>query len=338
MSDFIRADAWIGLCDLIDELGGDSSAVLAASGLSGDDLLPVDRYLPMTRFIATLNHAVESTGRKDFGLRLGQRRQLTHIGVVGLAMANGDNWRSIIDIAARIGHIANPLVTYAVEPGPHAGAQFIWVDDRGASVADHEQAIERTTTFILRSARNLVRPDFVPLGVHFRHDQMAGSEAYVDALGVMPLFNQPKNGLIVATEDLDRAILSRSSELRKLALSYLEDSGLIEKDDLLRAAEISARSLVELGAGTADDLAQALEIEKRTLQRRLKQHGVTIEQLLDDARRSLVERLLTDGVHTISQIAYALGYATPAPLTRNCKRWFGDTPANLRKRYVSEAQ
>ncbi len=337
MREFIRADAWIGLCDLIDELGGDSADVLKSSGLSPEQLSPVDRYLPTSCFIATLKYAVASTGRKDFGMLLGLRRQLTSIGVVGLALANGENWRSIIAVAQRIGHVANPLISYQLAPTSRPGAEMIAVIPSDAADPDYHQVVERTVGFILTSARNLVRPDIVPLAVHFAHDRIADMDAYRAVLGVAPDFNQPASGLVVTTEDLDRPIASRSNEISKMALSYLEAQGLTRDNELLRAAQTSARALVELRAGGASELARTLGMELRTLQRRLKDEDATVEGVFDDARRSLLERLLIDDVHTNAQIAHALGYSSEATLNRNCKRWFGDTPSSVRSMLVAAA-
>lgn len=330
MSDYIRADTWIGFCDLIDEFGGDSKAVLAASNISPDDLVPVDRYLPMSRFIAMLNHAVESTGRLDFGLQFGTRRRLTQVGVVGLAMQNGVNWRSIIDIGVKVGRIANPLVTARLEACEAPDAYFLWMDDTGCPLPDREQGVERTVAFTISTARSLVRPDFKPLAVQFEHDQIAGLDAYEAVLGVTPTFGHRRTGLIISADDIDRPIASADPAVGSVAMAYLESQNLIEAGDLVRAARLTARSLVELRETSAENLAAALGVEVRTLQRKLKDGGTTIETAFDDARRALAERLLTDNVHSLEQIAELLGYGNASTLTRNCKRWFGLTPAKAR--------
>lgn len=330
MENFIRADAWIGFCELIDEFGGDHASVLEASGLTQDDLLPVDRYLPMTRFIDMLNHAVESTGRLDFGLQLGLRRHLSQVGAVGLAMQNGANWRSIVDIGVKVGRIANPLVTARLRPADAEGFEFLWMDDSAAKVPDMQQGMERTVAFTIATAKRLVRPDFVPVAIQFRHARIAPLDDYVAALGIAPTFEQPRTGLLIETKDIDRPILTADPELGGAAMAYLERQNLIAAGDTLRAARLTARSLVELGDASSANLARALGTEVRTLKKLLKDEGTGIESLFDEARRSLVQRLLEDNLHSIAEISDLLGYSSPSTLNRNCNRWFGASPAQIR--------
>lgn len=330
MSDYIRADAWIGVCELIEELGGRADEVLAASGLNREDLQPVERYVPMHRFLATLNNAVISTGRADFGLRVGLNRHVSDLGVVGLALANCQTWREAVDVGARIGAISNPLATFSTIDHSTPGEEMIWIDDSAATLPHREQAMERMVTLILSFARSLVQPDLRPTGVHFRHPRIAPVERYVAAIGVEPEFGQPRTGLIVKSTQLDAQIPTSNTELGGAAIQYLEATGQIDENEFLRAARITARTLIELGEASPQALAQTIGVDLRTLQRRLKEEGSSPAGIFDQARRSFAQRLLADNLHSLAQISHLLGYATPDSFNRNCKRWFGDTPGNLR--------
>ncbi|WP_240674643.1 helix-turn-helix transcriptional regulator [Burkholderia stabilis] len=100
------------------------------------------------------------------------------------------------------------------------------------------------------------------------------------------------------------------------------------------------RALVRRFIGVGDigqiAIADALSIHPRTLQRRLRNEGQNFEALVDQVRR---ERLLALLEHPepprLSQVALMLGYSQQAAMTRSCRRWFGCSPTELRRRRVA---
>ncbi len=59
-------------------------------------------------------------------------------------------------------------------------------------------------------------------------------------------------------------------------------------------------------------MAVVCRISARTLQRRLKCCGVEFEEMLDETRRSEAIRLIREGRHSMTEIAYRVGYSDPA--------------------------
>ncbi|MDK1373688.1 MULTISPECIES: AraC family transcriptional regulator [unclassified Sinorhizobium] len=77
-------------------------------------------------------------------------------------------------------------------------------------------------------------------------------------------------------------------------------------------------------------LARSVGVSTRTLQRRLKFCGVDFEELLDETRRSEAIRLICEGVHSMTEIGFRVGYSDPAHFTRAFKRWTGMSPSGFR--------
>ena len=93
------------------------------------------------------------------------------------------------------------------------------------------------------------------------------------------------------------------------------------------------RHFLSAGHAHQTDIAGALSLHPRTLQRRLAAEGATFEHLVDAVRKEQFLELI--GLPTgpvMTQIAHILGYAEVSVLTRSCKRWFGATPREMRKR------
>lgn len=76
-------------------------------------------------------------------------------------------------------------------------------------------------------------------------------------------------------------------------------------------------------------IARRMGMSARTLQRRLKYCGVDFEDLLDETRRGEALRLISEGEHTMTEIAYRIGYSDPAHFTRAFRRWTGAVPSRF---------
>lgn len=111
---------------------------------------------------------------------------------------------------------------------------------------------------------------------------------------------------------------------------------LVQADASSKATE-ALRSSLEAAAALSSQLsdhrdikleavARDLGLSVRTLQRRLSYCGVDFKDLLDETRREEALRLISEAEHTMTEIAYRLGYSDPAHFTRAFKRWTGKAP------------
>lgn len=85
------------------------------------------------------------------------------------------------------------------------------------------------------------------------------------------------------------------------------------------------------GETTSDSLAVRLHMSKRSLQRHLQDEGTSFQEVLDQTRSDLAEHYLKRGNATLEEVAYLLGYGSPASFFRAFQNWFGMTPTSYRK-------
>lgn len=78
-------------------------------------------------------------------------------------------------------------------------------------------------------------------------------------------------------------------------------------------------------------VTRAMSLHPRVLQRRLADTGTSFEEILDEVRRDMAWDLSATGMQ-ISQIATMLGYSETSSYTRACRRWYGESPRQLRTR------
>ena len=74
-----------------------------------------------------------------------------------------------------------------------------------------------------------------------------------------------------------------------------------------------------------------MNLHPRTLQRRLSAENATFEEIRAEVYQAATRRLLLETELPLSQVAAVLGVSEQPAMTRSVKRWFGATPAQLRR-------
>ncbi len=82
---------------------------------------------------------------------------------------------------------------------------------------------------------------------------------------------------------------------------------------------------------TLSAVARRMAVSTRTLQRRLDEHDTTWSNEVEAARRDHFTRLLHSTDLSIDAVAARSGYADARALRRAVRRWYGTTPAVLRR-------
>jgi AraC-like DNA-binding protein len=80
------------------------------------------------------------------------------------------------------------------------------------------------------------------------------------------------------------------------------------------------------------DVAAQLGITPWTLRRKLQREGATFQDLLEETRRSLAESYVRDTELTFGEIAFRLGFSSPAAFHRAFRRWTSVSPGTFRGR------
>jgi AraC-like DNA-binding protein len=116
------------------------------------------------------------------------------------------------------------------------------------------------------------------------------------------------------------------------ALAKLEaQARRLEGEDFLLAR------IEQLLAGAGDaglplgDAARRLRLSRRTLNRRLAESGTSYRAILETHLQGRARALLADPSLAVAEVAWRLGYQDPSNFARACRRWFGRSPAALRK-------
>ncbi|WP_030223260.1 helix-turn-helix domain-containing protein [Streptomyces bikiniensis] len=182
---------------------------------------------------------------------------------------------------------------------------------------------------------NAVQRNLTPVRVTLAAETPRRHDSLTELFGTRAIeFETPVSSLTFLASDLKEpnpaAQPGLSAVLRRHAEQTLAASvPLHDWLDLFRAALASAHHESDT---TLIAVARRMAVSTRTVQRRLEEHGTTWNGELDSLRRSHVTRLLHDTNLAVDTVAARSGYADARALRRAVQRWYGTTPAALRRR------
>ncbi|WP_158717776.1 AraC family transcriptional regulator [Streptomyces sp. NRRL F-2664] len=187
----------------------------------------------------------------------------------------------------------------------------------------------------LRRLSEAAQRRLVPLRVSLAAEAPRRHDALIELFGTRDIeFGAAVSTLTFLTRDLTaptpHAQPGLSAVLRRHADQTLATAvPLRDWLDLFRGALASVHD--EAGVPALASVARRLAVSPRTLQRRLDEHGTTWSTEVETVRRDRVSRLLHSTDLSIEAIAARSGYADARALRRAVQRWYGTTPAALRR-------
>jgi AraC-like DNA-binding protein len=83
--------------------------------------------------------------------------------------------------------------------------------------------------------------------------------------------------------------------------------------------------------------AAHLNQSSRTIVRLLARHDTSFHELVEQERKARAMLVIADQSISLAEAARLLGFSDMSSFGRSFRSWFGDTPGNLRKAWVSRA-
>jgi AraC-like DNA-binding protein len=282
--------------------------------------------------------ALELSGDPALGLHMGEQARASTYDVLGHLTEHATTLRQAIETLARYSRILSD-----------AHECVLHEDDQTASIrytlsANREQqsgrmSVELTLSALSRMIRAFVGPHASARRVYFEYDAPAYSLEYRRIFSGNECFGQSFNAIEFERGWLDSAQLHQSPELYH-ALQALAERTLGLFTRTVAFAELVTQHLLRCDRArmpNMNDVARHFEISERSLRRRLQEEGIAYNELVERARTKIAQRMLEQSRSSIHEIAYAMGFATPAAFHRAFKRWTGMTPSVYKASYFATA-
>lgn len=333
MGPMIRAASLRGFAPLVRELGGDPDALCRRFEIDAAALVTDDALVSITAHDLMLDAAAGELDCPDLGLRLAMSQDITILGPVAVAIAHASTVAQALACAGQFMFVHSPALSIGVEADPRGARGVIALtyrkDLRESTYS--AQGIELGMALFLRVARSLIGHSFGLRSVELPHAPLSPLARYTEAFGTQVGFGGSVAAIRVQSTALEEQFAGANEGVHARAVAHLAGQS---DPRALTSAQLRL-ALAELLGGGTPTLAQAaslLGLQPRTLQRRLTGEGSTFEGVLDSVRREAAHRYLTTTDLPMTQIAALVGFGEQSALSRAVRRWFGESPRDVRRR------
>lgn len=328
----VRASGLRGYSTLMRQLGADPDQFLRRHRINPDLLLDDDALLPLRATAQLFEDSAASTNCADFGLRLADQQDISVLGPLAIAMQHAPTVAAALDMISRylFMHSRGMSVSIHAEselvPGAVEVRFDLQVPGRGALRQTLDVCLGDVHHFIeLLAGRYALRAVSLP------HTPLAPLSVYNRFFGAPVRPAQRHGALHIARETFELRLPTVNESLQRIAVDYLaQHFGSPEQTLAMHVRQLLQRTL---GTAPSDKraIAELLNLHPRTLQRYLEAEGTSFDSIRDAVQRELAQRYLCETGIPLTQLAGMLGYAEQSVLTRACRRWFGQTPTQLRR-------
>lgn len=280
-----------------------------------------------------LESSAKLTGCNDIGLQMADWQDISLLGPIAIAMQNAATIGEGLKVCQQFLHTHSPgirlsIITDTPQTNVVTLRLVLVLPAQLKAVQLLEQCLADLFNFT-----TWMSPDTVPwLATHLPHAQLASTKRYVEVFKMPPKFEQPWAELQVPSAFLDWSLTNASEDIHQLCVEYLQLRYSPQHQTVAEQVAAVLTKALSSTRGSREAVAKLLAMHPRTLQRRLANEGTTYQQILDDVRQAESLKWLTESNTPLAHIPAFLGLADQTVFTRSCQRWFGTTPAAIRKK------
>lgn len=315
----IRSASLRGYTELVRALGHDPQPFLRSVGLSLRLLNDPETLISSDAVNELLEHTALATGTEDFALRLAAMRDLANLGPVSLVLQDEPTPRQALDTLCRYLQLLNASLRTRIED---VGSTVLIREDlvfRDARPV--RQSIELAIGVMFRILRELIGPQWRPVGVSFTHRPPVDARAHRAFFGCSVAFHQEFNGLACTAADLQVAHAPRNPGVAGFARGHLESVLASHRNDSSETVRQLILALLPGGRCTSQQVAHHLRMDRRTLHRHLIANGQSFSGLLQQVRSNMAQRQLRDSDLPLGDVAAMMGFASSSAFSH----WFRDS-------------
>jgi AraC-like DNA-binding protein len=319
-----------GLLDAIEAAGGNPDEVIQLAGLKRSALANPDAFIPSAAFAQALEEASRSTRDGTFGLHFGELFDPRDLGALTYVVVNSPDVATAMRNVERYVHIHNTAarVVFNLEQGKGYLRYLVSGDTKPP-----RQQNEYSMALLVRTFRLIGGDAWQPSQINFTHDMPAATSEHARIFRCPVLFGSSENAIVVEHDFIERLVPAADEKLYRVLKQHVEHilSEIPVEDDLLTAVKRAIGEFMTDGEPKRERVAGRLAMSARTLERRLKDRGVVYKTLVDDMRRRFALDYLRDRRHTVTEVAFLLGYSEVSAFNRAFRRWTGSTPSDYRE-------
>lgn len=333
-TDFHLIASWaVAVAEALDARGVDSKALFAEADIDLADARDPSARFPAARMSRVYELAEETIGDPAFGLSIAQYVHPTSLHALGYSLYAS---RTMESFCRRIVRYFRFVTTNAVTQMEKTATDYrlTLIPTSGLSLYIPQDAWLAT---IMRFSRQIYRPNFAPLRVSLRRPQPASNiEKFTEYFRAPVEFGSEGNVLVFDRADMDVQLPAANAELARqndhVVMSLV---ARMDRQDVVAQVRASFVDLLPSGDCNKEKVARRLNMSERTLQGKLSERRTSYRILLNETRRELAEQYISQGLRSVSEVAYLLGFSDYSSFSRAFRAWTSSSPSEYRNRYLS---
>src|SRR5882724_615685 len=330
MTPKISIAATTGLLDAITDAGGNPDQILRELGLERTALTNPEAFISTSILVRFLERAAQATADDCLGLHFGEHYNPKNIGPLIYVALNSPTIGAGFENVERYLKVHNEAAKWFTTT--EGGRAYIRYELADLGIEDTRQYNEASMTIALSTLRMMAGSDWTPQEVQFAHPPPHRTSEHVRIFTAPVLFGCATNAFVIEREFLDRQVPAADPRLYRILKQYLDRvlDEMPREDELLASVRRAFAESMRDGDPTLARVARKLAVSPRTLQRQLKEYGIEFKKLAEDTRGRFALTYLRDSKHTLTEVAFLVGYSDVSAFNRAFKRWTGKTPLHYR--------
>ncbi|MEJ2309277.1 MAG: AraC family transcriptional regulator [Gammaproteobacteria bacterium] len=324
----VRVAPLMPIPTLLREHGCDPEPVFRHAGL------PIELWEhPETEvsFIAAsrlLEESVAASGCDHLGLLIGERVQLSSLGLAGLMLCYATNAKEAIDVLTKHLnlHDSGGLVTFDIT-GQSVKFGYL-VREPGASAID--QIYDMSISVACKIMRKFCGAHWSPSKVALSRKQPHHSNLYTQFFHAPVEFNAAANYLEFPLSWLNFPNASADPQLFRYLSERAGEQQARRDSSLLTNLQRMMLNAIFHRNCSVEHVARQLGMHQRTLNRKLGKLDTSFRKELEKMRFELSRQMLANQEISINKIASFLDYSDQAAFSRAFKAWSGISPSAWR--------
>lgn len=313
----IKIRSFLQVAPYLAKRGVSSLEFFQRVGISPNIFQDPELYLPRALCFHVANEMVAATQDPFGGAHVGHMTELRSLGAWGkLVLQSADVAHACDAAAANVSMLHQGSSVRFITEGRTARIVYRFT---GPYDLDPRQFIYGSLAVLRKVPLMAGEPSAIR--VHLTASKAPGDDALEECLG--PNIELGREHDMI---EFDRALLDMPLRVQADEASKVTEA----LRSTIDAAGLLVTGLTDHRQLKLNAIARRMGMSARTLQRRLKFCGVDFEDLVDETRRSEALRLISEGEHTMTEVAYRTGYSDPAHFTRAFRRWAGAPPSRFR--------
>lgn len=322
----IASDYLYGIFSLLEESGISPLELCNQQGI----YIPNDEQVSLNTLKKMLNTITQSYDLPEIGLLLGMKMASSSHGFLGYAAKSSE---TIADALM----INEQFITTRIH-----GVQFqtTMKDNRCRVTLLMADELEEQSRFVVELIfSSLIRffnelfPNIKLLAtVNVGYAKPYYAPLYETLTSLSWRFNQNSHYLEFPQDFFTLKLPTYDIQLRDLSVQQcIKNSSDLSSKSTLADKVITLLSNDLAEPPLVNEVALSLGLNQRTFKRYLHEQGQSYQKILRELRVKKAKQLLTTTSITIDNLAFQLGYSSPATFKRLFKKWTGVSPGELRK-------